>query len=62
MTLLIVYVALALGVSFLCSVLEAVLLSITPSYVAVLQPASVPRRGYFAPEATPSRRRTRDHT
>ncbi|MDJ0837923.1 MAG: CNNM domain-containing protein [Acidobacteriota bacterium] len=34
MTLLIVYVSLALGVSFLCSVLEAVLLSITPSYVA----------------------------
>jgi len=34
MTLLIVYVSLALGVSFLCSVLEAVLLSITPSFVA----------------------------
>ena len=34
MTLLIVYVSLALGVSFLCSVLEAVLLSITPSYMA----------------------------
>jgi CBS domain containing-hemolysin-like protein len=37
MTLLIVYVLLALGVSFLCSVLEAVLLSVTPSYVAALQ-------------------------
>ena len=36
MTLLIIYVALALGVSFLCSVLEAVLLSLTPSYVSLL--------------------------
>ena len=33
MTLLFVYLAIAIGVSFLCSVLEAVLLSITPSYV-----------------------------
>lgn len=33
MTLLIFYVLLALGVSFLCSVLEAVLLSITPGFV-----------------------------
>lgn len=33
MTLLILYLALAIGVSFLCSILEAVLLSITPSYV-----------------------------
>ena len=33
MTLLITYLAIAIGVSFLCSVLEAVLLSITPSYV-----------------------------
>ena len=32
MTLLIVYLVIAIGVSFLCSVLEAVLLSITPSY------------------------------
>ena len=32
--LLIFYLCLALGVSFLCSVLEAVLLSITPGYVA----------------------------
>jgi CBS domain containing-hemolysin-like protein len=37
MTLLIVFVALALGVSFLCSVLEAVLLSLTPSYVSLLR-------------------------
>ena len=33
MTLLLVYLAIAIGVSFLCSILEAVLLSITPSYV-----------------------------
>ena len=37
MTLLLVYVALALGVSFLCSVLEAVLLSLTPSYISLLR-------------------------
>ena len=35
--LLIFYVTLALGVSFLCSVLEAVLLSITPTYVVGLE-------------------------
>ena len=35
--LLIFYLVLALGVSFICSVLEAVLLSITPSYVAQLE-------------------------
>ena len=34
MTLLITYLLIAIGVSFLCSVLEAVLLSITPGYVA----------------------------
>jgi CBS domain containing-hemolysin-like protein len=37
MTLLIVYLAIALGVSFLCSILEAVLLSVTPSHVARLE-------------------------
>ena len=37
MALLLLYVALALGVSFLCSVMEAVLLSVTPSYVAALE-------------------------
>ena len=36
MTLLFVYLAIAIGISFLCSVLEAVLLSITPSYVEQL--------------------------
>lgn len=33
MTVLILFVVLAIGVSFLCSILEAVLLSISPSYV-----------------------------
>ncbi len=33
MFLLIIYLALAVGVSFICSVLEAVLLSVTPSYI-----------------------------
>ena len=33
MALLIIFVLLAIGVSFLCSILEAVLLSITPSFV-----------------------------
>jgi CBS domain containing-hemolysin-like protein len=37
MGLLVFYVALALGISFLCSVLEAVLLSVTPSYVQALE-------------------------
>jgi CBS domain containing-hemolysin-like protein len=37
MTLLFVYIAIALGVSFLCSILEAVLLSMTPSHVARLE-------------------------
>ena len=34
MTLLVFYVVLAIGVSFLCSILEAVLLSITPAFIA----------------------------
>ncbi len=37
MTLLAIYVLLAIGVSFLCSIMEAVLLSITPSYIAGLE-------------------------
>ena len=36
MTLLLIYLAIAIGVSFLCSILEAVLLSTTPSFVATL--------------------------
>lgn len=37
MTLLIVYLILAIAVSFLCSILEAVLLSVNQSYIAVLE-------------------------
>ncbi len=37
MTLLFIYLAIAIGVSFLCSVLEAVLLSVTPGYVEKIQ-------------------------
>ncbi len=37
MTLLLFYLAIAIGVSFLCSILEAVLLSTSPSYVATLK-------------------------
>ena len=37
MTLLIFYITLALGVSFLCSILEAVVLSIPHTYIAVLE-------------------------
>ncbi len=33
MTLLVTYLTIAIGVSFLCSILEAVLLSVTPAYV-----------------------------
>lgn len=44
MTLLLVYLSIAIGVSFLCSVLEAVLLSITPSYVEQVS-TSHPRAG-----------------
>ena len=44
MTLLLIYLAIAIGISFLCSVLEAVLLSITPSYVEQVSTTS-PRSG-----------------
>lgn len=37
MTLLIIYVAIALGVSFLCSIAEAVLLSVSAPYIALKQ-------------------------
>ena len=33
MTLLVIYLSIAIGVSFLCSILEAVLLSVTPAFV-----------------------------
>jgi CBS domain containing-hemolysin-like protein len=38
MSLLFAFAALSIGFSFLCSVLEAALLSITPSYIASLKP------------------------
>ncbi len=41
MILLLFYVALALGVSFLCSIMEAVLLSISTSYIARLEQQEV---------------------
>jgi CBS domain containing-hemolysin-like protein len=37
MTLLIFYLCLAIGVSFFCSIAEAVILSVRPSYIAVLE-------------------------
>lgn len=37
MTLLLIYLSIAIGVSFLCSILEAVLLSITPSFSETIQ-------------------------
>lgn len=37
MGLLILYLSLAIGISFFCSILEAVLLSVTPSYIAMLE-------------------------
>ena len=46
LTLLVIYISLAIGVSFLCSVLEAVLLSVTPAYVGSLsatKPAAAER-------------------
>ncbi|ASU23301.1 hemolysin [Vibrio qinghaiensis] len=42
MFLLTVYITVAIGVSFICSVLEAVLLSITPSYLAQLRQSAHP--------------------
>ena len=44
MQLLLLYLFLALGVSFLCSLLESVLLSITPSYATAFEKRS-PRVG-----------------
>ena len=46
LTLLILYVVLAIGVSFLCSVLEAVLLSVSPAYIGTIsdtKPAAADR-------------------
>lgn len=37
LTLLVVYVLLAIGVSFACSIMEAVLLSVSPAYIGALE-------------------------
>jgi CBS domain containing-hemolysin-like protein len=37
MTLLVLYVVLAIGVSFLCSIMEAVVLSVTPAYLVSIR-------------------------
>ena len=37
LTMLIIYASLAIGVSFLCSLLEAVLLSMSYSHVSILE-------------------------
>lgn len=42
MTLLIAFAVLSIGFSFLCSILEAALLSITPSYIASLKKSNPP--------------------
>lgn len=44
MTLLIIYISIAVGASFLCSVLEAVLLSVSPSYLGALKEKN-PKQG-----------------
>ena len=45
MILLILYVLLALGVSFACSVMEATLLSVTPGYIGALERKDHPAAG-----------------
>lgn len=42
MTLLIIYVFIALGFSFLCSIAEAVILSVSPAYISVLEKEGKP--------------------
>ena len=42
MTLLILYVFIALGFSFLCSIAEAVILSVSPAYISVLEKEQKP--------------------
>ncbi|MEL6982028.1 MAG: hemolysin family protein [Actinomycetota bacterium] len=37
LTLLVLYITLAIGVSFLCSIMEAVLLSVSPAYIGALE-------------------------
>ncbi|MFA8435484.1 MAG: CNNM domain-containing protein [Marinifilaceae bacterium] len=47
MEILLFYLAIALGVSFLCSLLEAVILSITPSFVARSEETSTRKSHYL---------------
>ncbi len=42
MLILSIYIAISIGVSFICSVLEAILLSISPSYLAKLRQENHP--------------------
>lgn len=37
LSLLVIYIAIAIGVSFLCSIMEAVLLSVSPAYIGALE-------------------------
>jgi CBS domain containing-hemolysin-like protein len=48
MTLLFVYLALAIIVSFLCSLLESVILSVSPAYIAVLEKENHKRAGLLS--------------
>ena len=50
MTLLVLYVVFAIGVSFLCSIMEAVILSVTPGYLASIRekrPGTASRLRHF---------------
>ena len=42
MTLLLIYIFIALGFSFLCSIAEAVILSVSPAYISVLEKENKP--------------------
>ena len=48
LTLLVVYVTIAIGVSFLCSIMEAVLLSVSPAYIGALEADKPTWRPAFA--------------
>ncbi|MGL4827601.1 MAG: CNNM domain-containing protein [Vibrionaceae bacterium] len=48
MILLFIYVTIAIGISFVCSILEAVLLSLTPSYLAQLRQQQHPKAAKLA--------------
>ncbi len=48
MVLLTIYISVAIGVSFICSVLEAVLLSISPGYIGTLRQQNHPAAAKLA--------------